>query len=86
MNVDAQIFGTLPMKPRLHAMKLMTTLLVCCFSLHGLECAGAGPEELPQLQWANGDQLAVQLLSADDRFLEWKAPIFEQPFVIDLNT
>ena len=74
------------MKPRLHAMKLMTTLLVCCFSLHGLECAGAGPEELPQLQWANGDQLAGQLLSADDRFLEWKAPIFEQPFVIDLNT
>ena len=86
MNVDAQIFGTLPMKPRLHAMKFMTTLLVCCFSLHGLECAGAGPEELPQLQWANGDQLAGQLLSADDRFLEWKAPIFEQPFVIDLNT
>ena len=74
------------MKPRLHAMKFMTAMLVCCLSLHGLESAGAGPEELPQLQWSNGDQLAGQLLSADDRFLEWKAPIFEQPFVINLNT
>ena len=37
------------------------------------------------LKWSNGDQLDGELLGADRTHLEWKAPVFTQPFQIDLK-
>ncbi len=41
--------------------------------------------ELSKLNWANGDQLSGELVSADGTHLQWQAPVFTAPFVLDMK-
>ncbi|MDG2384469.1 MAG: TlpA disulfide reductase family protein [Pirellulaceae bacterium] len=66
-------------------MKLATAWL-CSAVLMSSLTSHLGADPMPaKLNWNNGDQLAGKLLGADRTHLEWEAPVFTQPFQIDLN-
>ena len=46
--------------------------------------AAAEQAEVAKLNWSNGDQLAGELVG-DGTHLQWQAPVFTAPFIIDMK-